>query len=191
MSHWKGWGTSCAGVAVSVCSQLIDWMAAREHLGAWASLETAPMGAPTASRRSTEVCTRSFVEQMDPACGAEVLRRDRLKKDVSFCRSMKQKGKKIPCDANNWDFAVCAPHGSAPSSPSCQVLSVAGFVPWVKTRLVFDLSALGAGGWTPLQRCCWAHPLTCPDTLQMIQSLFFANPTTLQKSGFCLRLCSI
>lgn len=43
---------------------------------------------------SVEVCPQSFAEQMGPACRAEVLHRDRLKKDVSFCGSAKQRGGK-------------------------------------------------------------------------------------------------
>lgn len=77
----------------SVANSSSDGAAAWEHPGAWASLQAAPTGAPTPSHGNTVVCTHSFVEQMDPTCGAEVLHRDRLKKDVSFCRSMKQKGK--------------------------------------------------------------------------------------------------
>lgn len=72
------------------------------------------MGAPTPPdplpppEGSAEVRPRSFAEQMGPIWGAEVLRGDGLKKDVSFCGSVKQRGK-IYRDASKWGFGVCVP----------------------------------------------------------------------------------
>ena len=151
MSHWKGWGTSCASVAVPVGNQLIDrCVGALGGLGITGDCThgcSDPTDPLSPSEGSVEVCPRSFAEQMGPACGAEVLRRDRLKKDISFCGNMKQGGaEKKHHDANNWNFHVCMACGAAPSSPSRRVLIVAAFAPWGKTWLVFDPSALRGGG---------------------------------------------
>lgn len=86
-----------------VNNQLFDPMGTRvavwKHLEAWAS-QASTQGCldPTVplppSKGSVEVSPQSFVEQMGPACRAEVLHRDRLKKDVSFCGSVTQGGRK-------------------------------------------------------------------------------------------------
>lgn len=74
-------------------------MAAWKHLGAWASQASTqgcldpPVPVPP-SKGSVEVSSRSSAKQMGPACRAEVLHRDRLKKDVSFCGSVTQTGRK-------------------------------------------------------------------------------------------------
>lgn len=81
--------------------QLSDLMGTvRKHLGAWASQAStqgcldSPVPLPP-SKGSVEVSSRSSAEQMGPACRAEVLYRDRLKKDVSFCGSVTQRERKF------------------------------------------------------------------------------------------------
>lgn len=76
-----------------------DRLAVWKHLGAWASQASTqgcldpPVLLPP-SKGSVEVSSRSSAEQMGPACSAKVLHRDRLKKDVSFCGSVTQRGRK-------------------------------------------------------------------------------------------------
>lgn len=103
MSHWKGWGTSCAGAAVMAGNQQMDRRGRGGCVGArggglgitgdgthGCSDPPDPLPPPEGS---AEVHPRSFAEQMGPIWGAEVLRGDGLKKDVSFCRSVKERGK--------------------------------------------------------------------------------------------------
>lgn len=79
MSHWKGWGTSCAGVAVLVSNSSStdgdgDGAAAWEHPGAWASLESALTAPPppTAAWRCARAALRSrWAPLVEPRCCTE------------------------------------------------------------------------------------------------------------------------
>lgn len=139
-------------MTVLISKQLSDLMrTVWKHLGAWASQASTqgcldPLVPLPPSKGSVEVSSRSSAEQMGPARRAEVLHRDRLKKDVSFCGSVTQRGEKIHPGARNWGFDAGVADSAALIPPGCWVLVTAGFALWRKTWLLFDPSAFHGGG---------------------------------------------
>lgn len=119
MSHWKGWGTSCAGAAVVRVRQPAH--------GSITGDCTHGCSGPTALQgQRGDVPTELGGADGSHSHGRGVARRWVKKRWLLLREREAEGGGEIHHGANNWGFDVSVPRGAAPSSPSRWVLIVAG-----------------------------------------------------------------